>query len=114
MLIEAEIIDYLIERNIVGSYVYAERPKDLPAEYILIQKTGSGFRNNINQAMVAIQSISSTSLLNAMLINEQVKEALLEMPDEREVYSVKLNSDYNFTNTNTKEYRYQAVFNFYY
>ena len=42
----------------------------------------------------------------------EAMEAMAETVDG--VYSCKLNSDYNFTNTETREYRYQAVFNLYY
>ena len=48
------------------------------------------------------------------MLNEAVKaavEAAIELP---EISSVQLNSDYNYTDTATKRYRYQAVFDFVY
>ena len=114
MIIEAEIIQYLIAKGIANGNVYAERPETLPNSYVLVQKTGSGRANHICQAMVAIQSVTNGTLLEAAQLNEAVKEAILNMPDETEIFGVRLNSDYNYTNTNTKERRYQAVFDFYY
>lgn len=112
MIIEAVILKYLKANGI--NEVYCERPKDLPEEYVLIEKTGSGLSNHINRALVAIQSISQKSLLAAAKLNEDIKSLMLVMPGTTEVFSVKLNSDYNYTNTQTKEYRYQAVFEIYF
>lgn len=115
-MIEEIICDYLIKKNIagVGNNVGLETPKKPPAKYIVIEKVGSGGENLLGNAIIAIQSISAVSLYEAATLNEIVKQAMFEMPDSQNVYGVKLNSDYNFTNTETKEYRYQAVFNIYY
>lgn len=114
-MIEVEIIKYLISKKIADGEVYAEVPKEKPERYVVTQKTASGIEDGIESAMVAIQSISSDSLLDAMILNESVKQAMLSMADEIEgIYSCKLNSDYNYTDTETKEYRYQAVFNLYF
>lgn len=115
-MIETTILNYLLAKGLsVRENVYCEVPKkDIPAEYILIEKTGSSRENRINQAMVAIQSISRTDLLHAMQLNEEVKEAMDEIIDLPEIFQCECNSDYNFTNTQTKEYRYQAVFDLFY
>ena len=47
---------------------------------------------------------------DAALLNEEVKdvvEGLIELDD---ISGISLNSDYNYTDTETKSYRYQAVF----
>ena len=113
-MLESVLIKYLIAADIVGSNVFAEVPKAKPNKYIVIQKTGSGRSDGINRATVAIQSYSTTSLLDAATINEAVKESLYVMAETTDIYRASLNSDYNYTSTNTKEYRYQAVFDFYY
>lgn len=114
-MIEVTILQYLLSQNLsVGRNVYAEVPGDPPDQYIVIEKTGSSQTNRINQAMIAVQSYSKNSLLEAMELNEEVKQAMDEMPLLEDIFSCKLNSDYNFTSTATKEYRYQAVFNVYY
>ena len=110
MIIEAMILKYLQSAGIVGDKVYCEKPVTVKGSYILIQKTGSSEVNHIRQAMVAIQSISPDSLLTAAEVNGKVIETMKHMPDTEDIFSCKLNSDYNYTNTSTKEYRYQAVF----
>lgn len=114
-MIEVIILKYLLSKGLsVGEHVYAEVPENPPAKYIIIEKTGSSRDNYINQAMIAVQSYSKESLLEAMSINDEVLTAMDEIAELDEIFSCKLNSDYNFTNTATKEYRYQAVFNIYY
>ena len=112
-MIEKIVMDYLISANIdgVGGNVKVTVPVNPPDEYIIIEKTGSNEENVIEEATMAIQSYSKKSMLRAIEINEAVKTAMREMPWSTDVFSVKLNSDYNFTDTETKEYRYQAVYN---
>ena len=54
------------------------------------------------------------SLFEAAELNERVKAAmddLIQLPD---IISSDLDSDYNFTDTSTKRYRYQAVYDIIY
>lgn len=115
-MIETIVLNYLLSKELsVGENVYCEVPKEnLPDEYILIEKTGSSRVNHINQAMIAIQTISKKDLYTVMLMNEEVKDVMDEIIELPEVFRCELNSDYNYTNTATKEYRYQAVFNLFY
>lgn len=113
--IEIIVLDYLLNADLsVGDHIYLETPERQEEEYVLIEKTGSDERNHIRQAMIAVQSISKTSLLRAIRINEEVKAAMEGLALLHSVFSCSLNSDHNFTNTQTKEYRYQAVFNIIY
>jgi len=115
-MIEKTVLNYLKSAGIteVGTDVYMEVPVNPPSKYIVIEKTGSRKENGINRATMAIQSISSNSLLEAAEINEKVLEKIDSICATQDIFKAKLNSDYNFTNTQTKEYRYQAVFDFYY
>lgn len=108
MIIEKVIIDYL-NANIDGVTAYTERPKNLPKRFILIQKTGGGLENKIKSSTVAVQSYAE-SLFEAAALNEVVKDVMLEIDSLYEIGSVRLNSDYNYTDGSTKQYRYQAVF----
>ena len=49
-------------------------------------------------------------MYEAAVLNEAVKETVEGMIELDEISKIKLNSDYNYTDTTTKEYRYQAVF----
>ncbi len=48
------------------------------------------------------------------MLNEEVKQAIEKMVELPSISRVELNSDYNFTDTETKRYRYQAVVDFIY
>jgi hypothetical protein len=45
-----------------------------------------------------------------MLLNNDVAEAMEEFAELGEVTHVELQTDYNFTDTTTKQYRWQAVY----
>lgn len=93
--------------------VYGEIPADPPTEYIIVEQTGGSDINHIRGATLAIQSHAGT-LLRAMEINELAKSAMDALPELPEIFSSQLNSDYNFTDTASKSYRYQAVYNVFY
>lgn len=116
MIIEEALITYL--QNALGQSglpVYAMTPKqDVPRNYIVIDKTGSGRTNGIDRATIAIQSISSDSLLKAAEINEDVITAMEQFATMTNIFGVHLQADYNFTNTATKQHRYQAVYEIHY
>lgn len=100
------LLDYLNEHLSVPAYMEAHSEL---TDYVLIDQTGSSRENQITTTTLAIQSYGDT-LYNAMLLNESVKQAMdgfLQLP---QVARVELQTDYNFTNTTTKQYRWQAVF----
>ena len=101
------LLDYLTE-NLEGIYVGMEAPEQL-TDYVLIDQTGSAKTNHITTTTVAIQSYGA-SLYEALLLNEQVKDAMDGFLALDEVARVHLETDYNFTNTETKQYRWQAVY----
>lgn len=108
MAIEYTVLKYLND-NLNGIQAYMEEPMNPASEYVLIEKTGTSKENYINSATFAIQSYS-TSMQGAIDLNETVKGVMDHLWEHNAVYSCKLNSDYNFTDTETKRYRYQAVY----
>ena len=106
-MIEKIVLDYLESELTVP--VYMERPEDPPEQYVLIEKTGSGKRNHICDATLAIQSYAP-SLYEAAELNETIKTAMEAAVSLSDICRVSLNSDYNFTDAAMKQYRYQAVF----
>lgn len=106
MMIEKIILDYLNASLDVTAHT--EKPSN-KAEYVLIEKTGGSQSNHINHSTIAIQSYGS-SLYRASALNEQVKTAMENAATLPEIGSVRLNSNYNYSNTARKEHRYQAVF----
>ncbi len=107
-MIESIARKYLVDTLNVPTYL--EHEKTMPSEYIMIERTGGSMVNRLKGCTLAVQSVS-TSMHKAALLNEKVKDAMLELPGTNNVASCKLSSDYNFTDTTTKQYRYQAVFN---
>ena len=114
MLIEAAVIGYLASA-LTSSVVYAERPNNPPAKYYIVEKTAAGEENHVKSATVAVQSISATSLLEAAEMSNGVEQAMKAIADTvHQIGRCRLNSAYNFTDPETREYRYQAVFDIYY
>ncbi len=106
-MVEKVLLDYLTENLEVP--VYMEKPAEHGKTYVLIEKTGSTTMNKIYSPVVAVQSYAPT-LYEAAALNEEVKEAVFSSVSLDSISAVRLNSDYNFTDTSTKEYRYQSVF----
>ena len=88
--------------------VYAESPKEL-TNYVLLEQTGSSRSNHITTTTIAIQSYGE-SLLDAMILNGEVEMAMKDFAQLNRVARVELETDYNFTDTETKQYRWQAVY----
>lgn len=111
-MIEIIILDYLNANLSVPAVM--EREKNAPDRFVVLEKTSGGERNHVSSATFAFQSYSKTSMFEAAELNEELKHVVKNMIELDGIASVKLNSDYNFTDTSTKEYRYQAVFDFKY
>lgn len=110
-MIEQIILNYL--KKCLSVPVYMEIPTNEPNEYVLIEKTGSSTENYINSATFALQSYAN-SMYSAAKLNEKVKTAMDGIIFTTDISKSKLNSDYNFTDTTTKKYRYQAVYDLFY
>lgn len=110
MSIEKILFDYFKNQEIP---VFAEEPTEEIAEYFVIEKTGSNTENRINKASIAIQSYSD-SMLGASELNERLKRFMDRITERNDVSSCRLNSDYNFTDTRKKKYRYQAIYDIVY
>lgn len=107
-MIEELIVSYLSDSLDVS--VYAEEPDGDAREYVVIEKTGSSAEENmLFTSMIAIQSYGN-ELIDAMRLNDRVKTAMFKAVSLQGVTDISLNSDYNFTDTRKKKYRYQAVF----
>lgn len=109
MAIEYTVLNFLNRTLTGGIQAYMEEPMNPDDEYVLIEKTGSSVENHINRATFAVQSYS-TSMQGAIDLNETVKDLMETFCEENSILSCRLNSDYNFTDTETQRYRYQAVF----
>lgn len=110
-MIEIVIKAYLEQKLSVP--VVLEVPADPPGSFVLLEKTGSSREAYIDRATMALQSYGA-SMYEAAVLNSKVKAAMDKAAQLDAVSSAKLNSDYNFTDTSTKRYRYQAVYDIVY
>lgn len=111
-MIETIILNYLSSVLDVPCFM-ENRPED-PNSYIVIEKTGDARRNHLYSSVFAIQSYGDT-LYDAASLNKRLIEAMDALPVVNDyVREVVLNSDYNYTDTQKKKYRYQAVFQVYF
>lgn len=106
-MIEQIVIDFL--DGALDVPVDGEVPPAPPDTFVVVDKTGSGRENFILSATVAVQSYAPTKYAAAAL-NEQAKGAMDRLIELDEIISSRLNSDYPFPDTSTKQYRYQAVY----
>ncbi|MBS4750970.1 hypothetical protein KG091_07750 [Carnobacteriaceae bacterium zg-ZUI78] len=110
-MIELIVKEYLSLRLDVPSFF--EREPHMPDKCIIIEKTSGSYKNKLKSATIAIQSYANT-LYEAALLNENVKDVMDKIIELDTISGVHLNSDYNFTDTEMKLYRYQAVFDIFY
>ena len=78
-------------------------------EFILIEKTFENNTNQLKECNFAVQSYAD-SLYNAILLDEHVQKTMELFDTTNNIASVHLTNDYNFTDTTTKKYRYQAIY----
>ena len=106
-MIEKTILDYLNSELSVPAYM--ERPLDSPEEFVLIERTGGTITDVvIGSGTFAIQTYAESLYEAAALANEVVL-ALYGMVHLPEVSRVSIDGLYNFTDVDTKDYRYQVV-----
>jgi hypothetical protein len=105
MIIEQTIIEYLSSALTVP--VYAEIPADPPDAFVLVEKTGGQTQNHLKSATLAVQSYSGT-LYGAATLSASVCDALNRATELNAISHIETN-DYNYTDTQSKRYRYQAV-----
>lgn len=108
---EITVRDYLA-RKLAPVEVYLETPERPPESYVLVRQTGSDRDNRILEDDVALQSIAP-SRYEALVLNDRVKAAMDVMGPADGVFIARINTDYEFTDTSTKSYRYQAIYQIY-
>lgn len=105
--IETTVLSYLSERLDVP--VSFEVPKGPPSLYVVLEKTGHTVDNKIHTTYIAAKS-TGKSLVEVMRLNNRILEIMPGLVDEVDIFRCESQGDYDFTNTETKERRYQAIF----
>ena len=104
-MIETTILNYLNDCLEYG--VYTEIPEVKPERFYTIERTGGNVTNHIDEATIVIQSYAP-SMYECAEMNETLKDQMELMVHLDDISRVYLNSDYNFTDPTTGQYRYQA------
>jgi len=107
MSIETRVIGYLTGELSVP--VSGDIPHPMPPKFVTVEKTGGGMANRLPHATIAVQSWAETRD-EADSLNEQTKAAMLGLVSLDSVSRCALDADYNYTDEETRRYRYQAVF----
>lgn len=89
--------------------VWLELPPRPPGAFVLVEKTGGFVENGLRHATLAVQAYGPR-LLDAAQLDQAVVAQMEDLALCDDICRVELNSDYNFTDTENKRYRYQAVF----
>lgn len=110
MIIEAIIIEYL--EKTLGIETYAEIPEVKPDKYIIVEKIDGGRINQIDASTLSVYSYAKT-LVDAAVLNEQVKSALLNAIVIDDITSSKIGGENRNIDKDNKEYRYETIINLY-
>ena len=112
-MIETAILEHIA--GLLGVPAYMEMPEELPEKFVILEKTGGGMADRVRSATFAIQSCSTARLSDAAALSKEAMSAMESSILLPQVASCRLNSgDYNFTDTEMKLYRYQAVYDIIY
>ena len=107
-MLEITIIGYLGTH--ITAPVYAEIPAGKPERFVVVEKMGGERENYIDTAAVSFRSFGP-SLLDAMKLNEEVMAAVETMTDLDEICCCEYGGDFNDSDTASKQYCYQAMYN---
>lgn len=105
-MIEAIVCEYLESELSIPA-----RPEKTDSDglSIFVEKTAGTLKDHIRSATLAIQSYADT-MFEAAALNESVINAMNDIITLDNISASQYVTDYNFTDTDTKRYRYQAVF----
>lgn len=105
-MIEETVLNYLISKG----FRAVMEDEGLQDDYLIIEKVGGSGDKMLSDSVIAIQSYSK-SIAGAAKLSEKMIHAMHDIIELPEICRCELNSNYNFTDTARKRYRYQAVFN---
>lgn len=106
LLIEKIIIDFINSESPVNAYL--QIPSSPPEKYIIVDKIGSKEKNFIHESSLALQSYAPT-LQECAELSEALMELSSRLVELDEIIKVEIVRNYNFTNPEKKQHRYQTV-----
>lgn len=108
-MIEETLINFLNYH--LSAPVYTDKPKeDIPDEYFVFEKTGGSFEDHIHKSTIALQSYAKSRYRASKLIDEANAAMIYELIKLDDISGVEMSGTGSFTDTTTKQHRYQSVF----
>ena len=109
MTIEETVISYLAGAGIANGKIYAEVPLDPDEKYVLVQRSSGSYQNQIRHIGLYTEVRCRTSKLEAAQLHEEVIAVMREIRNSTPIFRCEMISDYDAMMTETKEYRFQAL-----
>lgn len=109
-MIEEQVLNYLISKLNTNN-IYLEIPKTLTDSFVVFQIVDRSRENLIDAVTIRFWSYGE-SKVTAALLDESVREAMLEIPEEiDDISSSKLGGSADSFDTTLKRNRYQSYYN---
>lgn len=113
-MIEQTVLQFLKSRLDVPILMeLPEVPSDAfpewPEQFVVIERVGGGEYDHLQSASLALQSYSTQRLYDAAALDAQVRACMADIVSLDNIGGAHLASNYNHTDTRTKRYRYQCV-----
>lgn len=110
-MIEQTVQEFLSAGLDVPVLLEVPEGPDIPDRFVIIEKIAGGRRNLLRTASFAIQSYSLSSMYDAAALDKEVRDEMDEMDILlTNIGACRMASNYNFTDTSTKRYRYQCTY----
>ena len=110
-MIEIKLRDYLKKNLDID--VRLEKPVELPARFIKIERIKTGEQNQIGRCRFAVQSYGE-SLYETIKLNEKVLCIIRDFVNVKNISRIEIVDSYNFTDITNKRERYQLITDIYY
>ena len=109
-MLEEILYEFLNNGVDLDAPVYTMIPKDQPAEYYVFELTGSSNKDHINKSTIVIRS-HAQSLKRAADLAYDIDNTMLHALKRLDyIAGVERNTVSNFTDQDTRTYRYQGVY----
>lgn len=108
-MIEVLVLNYLKDHLDVPVFAVMPDLSKVSGGFVVIEKTFQQRKNHTNEVNIAIQSYGD-SLYKAIELDQKVQAIMDDFNYLDNIAGSRLTNDYNFTDTTTKKYRYQAIY----
>lgn len=109
-MLEEILYNFLNHAVELDAPVYTMIPPDPPGEFYVFEKTGSSETDHINKSTIAVRSCAQSLKRAADLAYDMDNAMLHALISLDYVSKVERNTVSNFTDQDTRTYRYQGVY----